>query len=250
MLIDTIPQRPYDAYQQRHRAEAQPTGLQMNQTNNECSSSCSSERYGGAVTCDCKKSAACAKATPHFDYVAEAHLTASPHFYGDRVPLAHFAAVLQDSIDALSALDRIKKALFYGRDLGPLALGVRDTSQNCAKLPDWISSHPEEDEKARNIIHAIIGKATEAGELLELLHKTAVNGEAFDVANAGEEVGDGFWYDALLARACGLTFDGIQRTNIAKLRHRFPDRFTEYDANNRDLFGERRILEEGEKISS
>ena len=185
-----------------------------------------------------------------FDYIAEAHLTASPHFYGDRVPLAHFAAVLQDSIDALSALDRIKKAMFYGRDLGPLAVGVRDTSQNCAKLPDWISDVPEEDQAARNIIHAIIGKATEAGELLELLHKTVVNGEVFDVANAGEEVGDGFWYDALLARACGLTFDGIQRTNIAKLRHRFPDRFTEYDANNRDLFGERRILEEGEKVSS
>lgn len=187
-----------------------------------------------------------------FDYVAEAHLTASPHFYGDRVPLAHFAAVLQDAIDALNALDRIKKALFYGRDLGALHedVKIRDFEQNCAKLPDWISDVPEEDEKARNIIHAIIGKATEAGELLELLHATAINGEAFDVANAGEEIGDGFWYDALLARACGLTFDGIQRTNIAKLRHRFPDRFTEYDANNRDLFGERRILEEGEKTSS
>lgn len=121
-----------------------------------------------------------------FDYAAEAHLTASPHFYGDRVPLAHFAAVLQDAIDALSALDRIKKALFYGRDLGPLALGVRDVSQNCAKLPEWISDVPEEDEAARNIIHGIIGKATEAGELLELLHATAVKGEVFDVANAGK----------------------------------------------------------------
>ncbi len=185
---------------------------------------------------------------PVFDYVAEAHLTASPHFYGYRVPLAHFAAVLQDAIDALSALDRIKKALFYGRDLGPLALDVGDVWQNCNGLPYWISDRLEDDEKARNIIHAIIGKATEAGELLELLHATAINGEVFDVANAGEEIGDGFWYDALLAGACGLTFDGIQRTNIAKLRHRFPGYFTEYDANNRDLFGERRILEEGEGV--
>ena len=187
---------------------------------------------------------------PVFDYVAEAHLTASPHFYGYRVPLAHFAAVLQDAIDALSALDRVKKTLFYGRDLGPLALAVGDVWQNCEKLPEWISDRPEEDEAARNIIHAIIGKATEAGELLELLQATAIYGETFDVANAGEEIGDGFWYDALLARACGLTFDGIQRTNIAKLRHRFPNAFTEYDANNRDLFGERRILEEVEKTSS
>lgn len=187
---------------------------------------------------------------PVFDYVAEAHLTASPHFYGHRVPLAHFGAVLQDAIDALSALDRVKKTLFYGRDLGPLALAVGDVWQNCNGIPGWISDRPEEDEAARNIIHAIIGKATEAGELLELLHATAIYGETFDVANAGEEIGDSFWYDALLARACGLTFDGIQRANIAKLRHRFPNAFTEYDANNRDLFGERRILEEGEKTSS
>jgi NTP pyrophosphatase (non-canonical NTP hydrolase) len=224
MPIDNLQASAYDAYQQRHRAEAQPTGQPMNQTNEQ----------------------------RPFDYIAEAHLTASPHFYGDRVPLAHFGEVLQQAIVALSALDRVKKCLFYGRELGPLAEGVEtgEVYQNCAKLPEWISSHPDEDAKACNIIHAIIGKATEAGELLEALHATAINGETFDVANAGEEIGDGFWYDALLARACGLTFDGIQRTNIAKLRHRFPDRFTEYDANNRDLFGERRILEEGEKISS
>ena len=127
---------------------------------------------------------------------------------------------------------------------------IGEAYQNCNGLPDWISDRPEDDEKALNIIHAIIGKATEAGELLEALYATAYRGETFDVVNAGEEIGDGFWYDALLARACGLTFDGIQRTNIAKLRHRFPNAFTEYDANNRDLFGERRILEEGEKISS
>ena len=180
---------------------------------------------------------------PVFDYVAEAHLTASPKFYGELVPLAHFYAVLSQAIDALNELDRVKKCLFYGRELGPLALGVRNVSKDCAKLPEWISDVPEEDQAARNIIHAIIGKATEAGELLEALHATAYRGETFDVANAGEEIGDGFWYDALLARACGLTFDGIQRTNIAKLRHRFPDHFTEYDANNRDLFEERRILE-------
>ena len=189
---------------------------------------------------------------PVFDYVAEAHLTASPHFHGYCVPLAHFDAVLSQAIDALNALDRVKKTLFYGHDLGPLAEGIEigDVWLNCNGLPGRISDHPEDDEKARNIIHAIIGKATEAGELLELLHATTTSGETFDVANAGEEIGDGFWYDALLARACGLTFNGIQRTNIAKLRHRFPNAFTEYDANNRDLFGERRILEEVEKTSS
>ena len=185
---------------------------------------------------------------PVFDYVAEAHLTASPKFYGELVPLAHFDAVLSQAIDALNALDRVKKCLFYGRELGPLAEGVEtgEVYQNCNGLPGWISDRPEDDEKARNIIHAIIGKATEAGELLELLHATANTGATFDDVNAIEEVGDGFWYDALVLRALGSNFGEAQRVNIAKLRHRFPNAFTEYDANNRDLFGERRILEGNE----
>ena len=180
-----------------------------------------------------------------FDYIEEAHVTASDKYHGAQVPLSYFVGTIAEAIEALNRLDEIKKTLFYGRDCGVPAPEVG--APTLANLPAWISDHPEHDAAAVNVIHAIIGKATEAGELLELLHATAINGEVFDVANAGEEIGDGFWYDALLARACGLTFDGIQRTNIAKLRHRFPDRFTEYDANNRDLFGERRILE-GESV--
>lgn len=95
-----------------------------------------------------------------------------------------------------------------------------------------------------NVIHAIIGKATEAGELLEAL-SAAAEGEAFDAVNALEEVGDGFWYDALLLRAIGSNFGEAQSVNIAKLRRRFPNAFTEFDANNRDLFEERKILEKG-----
>src|SRR5574343_2025806 len=73
---------------------------------------------------------------PVFDYVAEAHLTASPKFYGELVPLAHFDAVLSQAIDALNALDRVKKCLFYGRELGPLAEGVEtgEVYQNCNGL--------------------------------------------------------------------------------------------------------------------
>lgn len=183
-----------------------------------------------------------------FDYIEEAHVTASDKYHGAQVPLLYFVGTIAEAIEALNRLDEIKKTLFYGRDCGVPAPEVG--APTLANLPAWISDHPEHDAAAVNVIHAIIGKATEAGELLEALHATAYRGETFDVANAGEEIGDGFWYDALLARACGLTFDGIQRTNIAKLRHRFPDHFTEYDANNRDLFGERRILEEGEKTSS
>lgn len=178
-----------------------------------------------------------------FDYIEEAHLTASPHFHGEKVPLAHFGEVLKQAIEALQALDKVKKSLFYGRDTGVPA--PEANAATLAKLPEWISDHPDRDAAAVNVIHAIIGKATEAGELLEALHATAIRGASFDAVNALEEVGDGFWYDALLLRAIGSNFDEAQSVNIAKLRRRFPNAFTKFDANNRDLFEERKILEQG-----
>ncbi len=182
-----------------------------------------------------------------FDYIEEAHVTASDKYYGDRVPLAYFAHVVGQAVEALAKLDEVKKAVFYGREVNlPKPANEGEHAATIAKLPQWISNHPDNDAAAVNIIHAIIGKATEAGELLEAL-AAVVEGQAFDETNALEEVGDGFWYDALLLRAIGSNFGEAQSVNIAKLRRRFPNAFTEFDANNRDLFAEREILEGGEK---
>lgn len=177
-----------------------------------------------------------------FDYIAEAHVTASGSYHGDRIPLAYFREVIADAVSALNKLDEIKKALFYGRAIG---VEAAENVATLAKLPDWIAEDGTDEANARavNIVHAIIGKATEAGELLEALSSTA-EGAPFDTVNALEEVGDGFWYDALLLQAIGSNFGEAQRVNIAKLRHRFPNAFTEFDANNRDLFEERKVLEQ------
>lgn len=185
-----------------------------------------------------------------FDYIDEAHVTASNKYYGDQIPLHYFAEVVANAVEALNELDVIKKALFYGRaGVAPPTTG--ETSLN--RLPDWIkidtgeglNSSEEARQNAVNIIHGIIGKATEAGELLEALAATATDGGIFDGVNAIEEVGDGFWYDAILLRALNSSFEEAQTINIAKLRKRFPNAFSEFDANNRDLFEERKILEKG-----
>lgn len=176
----------------------------------------------------------------NFDYIEEANVTASNNFHGDKVPLYHFQGVLNDAIKALEALDKIKKALFYGRDL--VGLPERhDVVTGCQQLPFKIDS--ELQGRGELILHSIVGKATEVGEQLEQLFDVLFNGVFFDEVNFVEEIGDGQWYDAIGLRAVGVTFDECQRRNIAKLRHRFPNAFTEFDANNRDLFGERRILE-------
>lgn len=177
-----------------------------------------------------------------FNYIEEAHVTASGSYHGDRVSLAYFRKTVAEAVAILNKLDAIKKTIFYGREMDvPVPEGNAATLD---KLPIWISDKntPEFDARAVNIIHAIIGKATESGELLEALSATA-EGVPFDKFNAREEIGDGFWYDALLLRAIGSNFNEAQAINIAKLRKRFPNKFTEYDANNRDLIEERKILE-------
>lgn len=93
------------------------------------------------------------------------------------------------------------------------------------------------------LLHAAIGKATEAGELLDALKKHIFYGKPLDMVNVLEEVGDGFWYDAIICDVSGVTFQQIQERNIAKLRARYPQKFEAEQAINRDLDAERRVLE-------
>ncbi len=64
-----------------------------------------------------------------------------------------------------------------------------------------------------------------------------------DKANLEEELGDVLWYIALLCRTHNFTFEKIMAKNIAKLSARYPEKFSETDAVNRNLVKERKILE-------
>lgn len=172
-------------------------------------------------------------------YVEEARVTLSPSWHGDKVARHVFVQALNAAIDAANQLDKVKKTLFYGRDNN---IDPREGQQSIEDLPSIIAVP---DSSPANIIHAIIGIFTEAGEMLEALKDAINKGEPIDFVNAMEETGDLFWYAAILAHECGFTFDEAQSVNIAKLRARFPDKFTEFDANNRDLSIERQILETG-----
>lgn len=171
------------------------------------------------------------------DYINEAIQTKSDQFHGELVSASHVQAVVVGCIAYLQELDKIKKALFYGREFEHP--NVDGESVEVAQLFAALGGTKEQD---IDVVHAILGKATEAGELLEAL-KLGMDGQALDRTNLMEELGDGQWYDAILANALGFTFEEVQQINIDKLRARFPDKFTEYDAQNRDLDGERKVLE-------
>lgn len=97
--------------------------------------------------------------------------------------------------------------------------------------------------KDMNILHGCIGIATESGELLDALKKNLFYGKPLDTVNIKEELGDVMWYVAILCRELDLSMEEILQTNIDKLKARYPEKFTEHNAINRDLGKERNILE-------
>ena len=94
-----------------------------------------------------------------------------------------------------------------------------------------------------NLLHAAMGIGTEAGEVLDAFKRKIFYGRQLDVVNVKEEIGDIMWYVAILLRELDLDFEEILQLNIDKLRARFPEKFTEGNALNRDLGKERTILE-------
>lgn len=93
------------------------------------------------------------------------------------------------------------------------------------------------------VLHAAIGLVTESGELMDALKKNMYYGKPLDVTNVKEEAGDILWYLAILFDAIGTDFGAEQGRVIAKLKARFPDKFTDELAANRNLELERNILE-------
>lgn len=91
------------------------------------------------------------------------------------------------------------------------------------------------------LLHAGIGMATEAAEFLDMLKKHIYYGKPLDRVNLGEEAGDNVWYCAEATRELGISEDFLD-VNIEKLIERFPDKFSEQDANSRDLEAEREVL--------
>jgi NTP pyrophosphatase (non-canonical NTP hydrolase) len=93
------------------------------------------------------------------------------------------------------------------------------------------------------LLHAGMGMVTEAGEFVDMLKKHLFYGKPLDLVNLGEEIGDSMWYIALAVDILQTTLDDVMSVNIAKLKARYPDKFTEFHAENRDLVTERKILE-------
>lgn len=98
------------------------------------------------------------------------------------------------------------------------------------------------DQTAR-LLHYALGLGSETGELQDALKKLVAYGKSLDLVNVKEEIGDLLWYMSRIADTCGFTLEEAMATNIAKLKARYGDKWTQQAALNRDLKLEREVLE-------
>ena len=100
-----------------------------------------------------------------------------------------------------------------------------------------------QDPKVIRLIHAGMGLSTEANEFLDQLKKHVFYGKPLDEINLKEEAGDEFWYLAIISKTLNIPFEEFLSTVIAKLKVRYPNKFTESDAVNRNLNAELNVLQ-------
>ncbi len=106
------------------------------------------------------------------------------------------------------------------------------------------------------LLHGAMGLVTEAAEFMDALKKNIYYGKPTDVSNLEEELGDILWYMAILCDTMDTDFSELMDKNIAKLKSRYPDRyspdgnrFSSEKAKNRDLEDEKAALKGLDKES-
>lgn len=134
--------------------------------------------------------------------------------------------------------DAIKKYIFYGKKP---ANGFQPFHDETAMM--------DCPEHVIQILHGILGVLTEAQELMtavapfllgRIVDRRTIE---VDLTNIMEEFGDVSWYVAIGSRGAGFDLEEVLVRNQAKLRARYPGKFEEEKAENRNLEGERRALE-------
>lgn len=165
-------------------------------------------------------------------YEDEVLKTLSTEFRVDRVGQDKFSDAVTGFILEGEELDQIKRALYYGDKAKP---ALRDWDEPIEGLDINLDS--------QQILHAIMGIATEAAELLQAAVDAGFSKYDYDRTNIIEELGDLEYYMAVLRNKFGVSQKEVQERNVAKLQARYSGGFSSDAAVNRDTEKERSALE-------
>jgi NTP pyrophosphatase (non-canonical NTP hydrolase) len=93
------------------------------------------------------------------------------------------------------------------------------------------------------LLHVAMGLVTEAGEFVDQLKRHIYYSKELDATNLLEELGDITWYQRIGADELEMNLIEILDRNVAKLKVRYPGKFSQAEAENRNLEAERKTLE-------
>lgn len=161
-----------------------------------------------------------------------------------------FSSVLAASVAAGNLADFLKKKAAYNKPIDLVKwqayvaqmAAAANYLKNVSTQDDFNDPTGSTINLDTRIFHGVIGLFTESTELMEAM-QTALDEGKWDIVNLKEELGDQEWYKAILVDAIGANMEAIQERVIAKLRARYPEKYTDDAAINRDLVTERAILE-------
>ena len=97
--------------------------------------------------------------------------------------------------------------------------------------------------RQKDNLHMVLGMVDELGEIAKIFKAELAYNKKIDYVNLEEEVGDLMWFVSNLCRTNNLDMGKVLDKNIAKLKVRYPDKYSDDKANNRDLKKERETLE-------
>jgi len=89
------------------------------------------------------------------------------------------------------------------------------------------------DGETHKLVHASLGIGSEAGELQSAVKAFWIYNRELDEGNVIEEIGDLLFYIEALCQVCDLSIPDCMVANIAKLRKRYPQGYSDQAANER-----------------
>ena len=160
-------------------------------------------------------------------YAVAAQRTLTSNYYPELIDAQRLELDLGDFIAVARQIDKSKKAGFYGKG-------------SAVKTPVQFTGNPI-------YLHALLGICSEAGELAENAID-AFNEVHINEANAKEELGDLLWFIQAAAHSLNTSIPELMAMNIRKLQSRYPEKFTEENALNRDIDAEMLAMTGGRAI--
>lgn len=113
------------------------------------------------------------------------------------------------------------------KDLNLSGAVIFEFQENCRRL------FVKPEDEGGKLLHAAVGIAGEAGELLDAIKKTWIYGKPLDRENLIEECGDALFYISALLDNCGSNLQEAMYENMVKLNKRYPSGYTDQAAQER-----------------